>query len=84
MTVPRGDRGLVMAIRALPEMAALKHPGSLARAGRAAKALGPARGGQVAEAGGVVGDAFLKVHDAAREVWPAHPTTVGMQPDGTG
>jgi hypothetical protein len=59
-------------------------PGAPALAGGAAKALRPARGGEVFEAGGVVREAFLEVHDAAREVWPAHKTTLGAAPDGTG
>src|ERR1700684_566934 len=80
---PRGDRGLVMAAGALPEVAALQHPGTLGVAGRAAGALGPARGGEVLEAGGLVGESLLDLHDRAREVWPGHKTTLGTPPDGT-
>ena len=73
-----------MTVRALPEVASLEYPGPPAVAGGAAKALGPAGVGQVVQAGGVIRESLLEVHDAAREVWPAHMTTVGTQPDGTG
>lgn len=39
---PRSDRGLLMAIRALPEVTALEHPGPPPGTGRAPKALRPA------------------------------------------
>src|SRR6266540_3984191 len=81
---PRGDRGLVVAPSAFPQVAPLEHPRPRIAAHRTAKAFGPARGGQIVKARRVVGKALLEVHDAAREVWPAHPTTVDTAPDGTG
>src|ERR671937_203659 len=80
----RGHRRLMVAASALPEVAALEHPGPLAAAGGAAVAVWPARGRQVLEARRVFREALLELHDRAREVWPAHPTTVGTGPDGTG
>ena len=73
-----------MAGGALPEVAAGENPGPLPSAGGAAIALRPARNGQILETVGLIGKALLEFHDRAREVWPAHPTTVGTAPDGTG
>lgn len=81
---PRGDRGLVMAVGALPQVPALQHPGALTTASGTAVALRPAGFGQVLEAGRLVREALLELHDCAREVWPSHKTKLGTAPDGTG
>lgn len=81
---PRGDRRLMMTPRALPQVTTLENPASPAGASGTAKALRPTRRRQVVQARSVVGKALLKIHDAAREVWPAHTTTIPTTPDATG
>jgi len=78
------DRSLVVTGGALPEMTALQHPRLPVVAGWAKVAVRPTRLRQVFEAGRVIGEAFLKIHDRVREVWRTHVTTLGPRPDGTG
>jgi hypothetical protein len=65
---PRGHRGLVAAVAALPEAAPGLLAGRPAPAMRTRESLRPPRREEVAATGVLVGEAGLELEDAAREV----------------